>query len=225
MISRNMIFGTVGAVAVALGAWFVLNPTTSSIPVSTIGAAYAQTAPEDIDTSAVFEVALGEETAPITLIEYASFTCPHCATFNTDVLSQIKKDYVDTGKVKVIHREVYFDRYGLWAGMVARCAGPDRYFAMIDMVYKGQRELFSSSDPNEVVENLRKLGRTAGLTDEQLDACTSDGQMAQALVAYYQKTADADGIEATPSFIINGESYSNMSYRDFKKTLDGLLGE
>ncbi|MGV6811456.1 MAG: DsbA family protein [Brevirhabdus sp.] len=225
MVSRNVMFGAIGAVAIAVGGWLVLNPQSSSIPAAGIGAVNAQTALAEVDTSAVFEVALGQEDAPITMIEYASFTCPHCANFHTGALQDIKKEYIDTGKVKLIHREVYFDRYGLWAGMVARCAGPDRYFPMIDLVYKGQRELFSSSDPNAVVENLRKLGRTAGLSDEQLDACTTDADMAQALVAYYQKNADADKIEATPSFIINGEKYDNMSIANFREVLDGLLGE
>lgn len=225
MNTRTMIFGALGAAAVAIGAYFALTPQTPQVAATMVGAPNAQTASADIDTSAVFEVELGQADAPITIIEYASFTCPHCASFHTGTLPDIKKDYVDTGKAKVIHREVYFDRYGLWAGMVARCAGPDKYFAMLDLVYKAQGDLFRTSDPNAVVENLKRLGRTAGLSDEKLDACLQDGEMAQAMVARYQQTADADGIQSTPSFIINGESHPNMSYGDFKDVLDGMLGE
>lgn len=214
-----------GVLALAIGAFAIFAPQNAQVSSSPIGAAYAQTAAEDVDTSKVFEVELGDADAPVTVIEYASFTCPHCADFQIGVKPELKKAYIDTGKVKLIHREVYFDRYGLWAGMVARCAGPDKYFPMIDLVYKGQRELFSSSDPNAVVENLRRMGRTAGLTDEALDTCLADGQLAQAMVARYQETANADGIEGTPSFVINGKLYSNMPLSEFKDVLDGLLAE
>jgi protein-disulfide isomerase len=186
-------------------------------------AAQAQEAAE-IDTSTVQEMALGEPDAPVTVIEYASFTCPHCATFHADVLPQLKADYIDTGQVRFVHREVYFDRYGLWAGMVARCGGEMRYFGIADMVYAQQRE-WTSGEPTDVVESLRRIGRTAGLTNDQLDACLSDGEKAQTLVAWYQENAEADGIEATPSFIIDGQKYSNMPYADFVEILDGKLGD
>ena len=186
-------------------------------------AAQAQEAAE-IDTSTVREMALGAPDAPVTVIEYASFTCPHCATFHADVLPQLKADYVDTGKVRFVHREVYFDRYGLWAGMVARCGGETRYFGIADLVYAQQRD-WTSGQPTEVVEALRRIGRTAGLTNEQLDACLSDGETAQTLVAWYQEHAEADGIDATPTFIIDGQKYSNMPYADFVEIIDDKLGD
>lgn len=228
MTFRTKISGALGAIALVLGAFAVsavLTPDTSTqFAASTpFGAANAQTAAADIDTSSVFEVPLGDEAAPITMIEYASFTCPHCANFHNGPLQDIKKDYIETGKVRLIHREVYFDRYALWTAMVARCVGPERYHPMIDLVYKSQDDLYKSTDPDTVIDNLRRLGRTAGLTDEAMESCMQDGEMAQAMVARYQQTADADGITATPSFVINGETYSNMSLAEFRKVLDGLL--
>ncbi len=171
----------------------------------------------------IVEMAMGAEDAPVTVIEYASFTCPHCANFHADVLGDLKRDYIDTGKVRFIYREVYFDRYGLWAGMIARCGGPERYFGIADMIYAQQRQWTAGGDPATVAGNLRRIGKTAGLTDETLDACLSDAAMAEALVADYQKNAEADGIQSTPSFIIDGESYANMSYADFRQVLDEKL--
>jgi len=180
---------------------------------------------QDVDTSTITDMARGAEDAPVTVIEYASFTCPHCATFHSDVFPELKSEYVDTGKVRFIHREVYFDRYGLWAGIVARCGGETRYFGMAEQIYARQSEWTKGGDPATVAENLRRIGRSAGLTDDQLEACLTDGEKAQTLVAWYQENAERDGIEGTPSFLIDGEMYSNMSYADFAEILDEKLGE
>lgn len=194
------------------------------LPALTLpGAGWAQDA--QIDTSSITDMALGDPDAPVTVIEYASFTCPHCANFHGSVFKDLKKNYIDTGKIRFIHREVYFDRYGLWAGMVARCGGQMRYFGVADMIYSGQREWTSSGDPATIAENLRRIGRTAGLTDAELDACLSDGEKAQTLVAWYQEHAKEDDISATPSFVIDGELYSNMPYDEFAELLDAKLAE
>lgn len=166
----------------------------------------------------------GDPNAPIEMIEYASYTCPHCATFHANVYPQLKADYIDTGKVKFIYREVYFDRFGLWASMIARCAGPDRFFAMSSLIYSQQREWAASGDPAVVIEELRTLGKTAGLNDAALDACMSDADQAQALVGWYQTNAERDDVSSTPSFLIDGEKYGNMSYPALQEILDGKLG-
>jgi protein-disulfide isomerase len=121
-------------------------------------------------------------------------------------------------------REVYFDRYGLWAGMVARCGGGEaRYFGIVDVLFETQRAWLGPQEPTGIVQNLRGIGREAGLSDAQLDTCLNDADTAQALVAAYQQNATADDVRGTPTFIINGKKYSNMSYADFSSTLDGLL--
>lgn len=180
-------------------------------------------AQDAVDTSTIVDMSLGAEDAPVTVIEYASFTCPHCARFHDSVFKDLKKNYVDTGKVRFVHREVYFDRFGLWAGMVARCGGEERYFGVADIVYKTQSEWTEGGDPAVIVENLRRIGRTAGLTDEQLDACLSDADKAQTLVAWFEENAKEDKIQSTPSFLIDGKLYSNMSYDEFAEILDGKL--
>lgn len=173
----------------------------------------------------VWEIALGPADAKVTLTEYASYTCPHCANFHANVFKDLKRDYIDTGKIRFVYREVYFDRYGLWAAMVARCGGEMRYFGIQDMLYAQQREWSGAGDPVLIVDALRKIGLTAGVTKEQLDACLSDGAMAEALVAEFQKNAEADKIDSTPSLVINGEKFGNMAYADLKAILDKKLAE
>jgi len=176
------------------------------------------------ETPEVLEMFVGDENAPVTVIEYASFTCPHCARFHETVYGEIKANYVDTGKVKFIIRDVYFDRFGLWASMLARCE-PTKYFGVSDLIYTRQREWTSGESNLDVVQNLKTLGRIAGLTDEVMDACLQDNAMAQALVNEYQSNAEKDNITSTPSFVIDGKNYSNMNYADFSEVLDGLVAQ
>ncbi len=185
------------------------------------GGAMAQDA--DVDTSAIVEMTLGDADAPVTVVEYASFTCPHCANFHAGPLKQLKKDYIDTGKVRFIYREVYFHRYGLWASMIARCAGPEKFFGITDLIYAGQSEWSRLSDPGLVIAELRKFGTLAGIEDDTLEACLQDAEKAQTLVAWYQEHAEADGIESTPSFIINGKSVPNQAYSGFSAAIESAL--
>ncbi|UWQ37135.1 DsbA family protein [Leisingera aquaemixtae] len=219
----RLMSGVFAAVAVVAGGYALTGfNAQSNLPENPlVGAAFAQEA--EVDTSTITEMTLGAEDAPVTLIEYASYTCPHCANFHNTVFKQLKKDYIDTGKVKFIYREVYFDRYGLWASMIARCNGPDKFFGISDLIYKGQSEWARAGGASEIVDELRKIGRLAGLENEQLEACLQDGAKAQTLVAWYQENATEHGIESTPSFILNGEKISNQSYEEFKKLLDAEL--
>lgn len=178
----------------------------------------AQEAPE------IVEMAMGAEDAPVTVIEYASFTCPHCAAFHRDVLPEIRANFVDPGQVRMVYREVYFDRPGLWASMIARCAGPDRYFGVVDLLYGQQAEWSRAGDDAAIVAALYSIGRQAGLTDAEMDACTQDRAFAEALVERFQETTTADSINSTPSFVIDGETVGNMSYADFADRLNSELG-
>lgn len=171
----------------------------------------------------VEELVLGAADAPVTVVEYASYTCPHCATFHAQVFKPLKADYIDTGKVRFIFREVYFDRYGLWAAMVARCGGVDRYFGLSGLLFERQGEWATAADATGVVAQLKTIGKVAGLDDATLDACLKDGARAEALVADFQARTTADGIDSTPTLIVNGTKYSNMGYEDLKKILDQAL--
>ncbi len=199
-------------------------PAMLAVVLLTFGTANAQDATE-VDTSTIVEMTQGAEDAPVTITEYASYTCPHCAAFDQGPYKKLKAEYIDTGKVRFTYREVYFDRYGLWASMIARCGGPEKFFGISDLIFKGQADWVRAGGPTEIVDELRKIGRLAGLENDTLEACLQDGTKAQTLVAWYQKNAEADGINATPSFIVNGKSVSNQSWDDFKALIEAELAK
>lgn len=219
-MSRLMMISAAVAV-LGIGAYFVTSPSPSVTPADPLGAANAQTAEADVDTSTIAEMSLGNPDAPVTVIEYASFTCPHCASFHAGPYKQLKADYIDTGKINFVYREVYFDRFGLWASMIARCAGtPQSFFGMTDLIYSGQSTWARAGEPTEIVAELRKIGAVAGLDADTMEACLQDGDKARTLVAWYQQHAEADGIDSTPSFVINGQKYSNMAYNEMAALID-----
>lgn len=184
------------------------------------------TAPATTAAIEVPDMILGQADAPVTVVEYASYTCPHCSNFHEEVFGKFKENYIDTGKVKFIYREVYFDKYGLWGAIVARCGGSMRYFGVSDMLYHTQRDWLAAGDDAGIADNLRKIGLKAGLSAEQLDACLNDNAMAKAMVETYQKNATADKIEGTPSFLINGEMHSGeMGYDEFAALVDAKLAK
>lgn len=155
---------------------------------------------------AVGDQALGSPDAPVTIVEYASLTCPHCASFHNSLWPELKEKFVDTGKVRFVMREVYFDRFGLWAGMVARCGGSDTYFPFVDVLFKRQRE-WTNGEPGEIAANLRRIGKQGGLSDADLDLCLSDEDFARGLVEAYKTNAEEDSVRSTPTFFINGERF------------------
>ncbi|MBY6155064.1 DsbA family protein [Vannielia litorea] len=223
-MNSKILYSAVFAVAIAAGTYFAISRTSTPAGTGFDLAAQAQTA-TDVDTSGIAEMTLGEESAPVKVIEYASFTCPHCASFHQNVFKKLKENYIDTGKVHFTYREIYFDKPGLWAGMVARCAGPVRYFGLSDAIYKEQTEWLKTRDLAGIHGDLRKLAIKSGLGAEQVDACLADAEKAQALYAVFLKNAEADDISSTPSFIIDGEKHTNMSYDDFAAILDEKIGE
>lgn len=174
------------------------------------------------DAPAVPDMVLGNPDAKVTVIEYASFTCPHCSNFAGNQFKQIKANYIDTGLVKFIFREVYFDRFGLWASMIARCGGDMRFFGITEMLFERQTE-WAAGEPAAIAANLRAIGKSAGLDDASLDACMADADQAQALVNWYEENRQADNIEGTPQFKVQDVKYSNMSYEEFAKVLDEAL--
>jgi protein-disulfide isomerase len=200
---------------------FIVNSLTATALSSTALApmALAQEA-KDVE---VVEMILGNPDASVTLTEYASFTCPHCASFHENVMPKLKSEYIDTGKIKFVYREVYFDRLGLWGGMLARCGGTKKYFGIADMLYKRQKEWTAGEDGTVIAENLYKIGRIAGLKNEDMQACLQNQDMAKALVAAFQENAETDSVDSTPSLLINGVNHGNQSFGDLKKLLDAQL--
>lgn len=172
----------------------------------------------------VTEMTIGDPDAPIQMIEYASFTCPHCATFHADTFKPIKANYVDTGRIRFTFREVYFDRPSLWASMIARSQDSvDFFFGFSDLLFQKQRDWLEDGDPSVIIQELRTLAKAAGLTDTSLDEYLSDATQAQNLYTWYEENSVADQISAAPSFLIDGEKFDNMTYDGFASVLDAKL--
>ncbi len=212
------------------------TPLTRRATLALIAAATGSAALAQTDSSAtasdaasdtgikVMELALGDENAPIEVIEYASFTCPHCAKFHSDVFPLLKADFIDTGKIRFIYRPVYFDGPGLWADMLARCPGTrDKYFEISTILYDRQAAWSRADSQAGVAEGIISVGKQAGLDETTILACLQDSAVAEALVAEYQKNAERDGIDSTPSFMIDGVLTQNMDYAAFSKLLNDKL--
>ena len=192
-----------------------LNLNSNGVSAETLSSDY-------IESETIDEMVLGSDDAPVVLIEYASFTCPHCRTFHEDSFLKLKKNYIDSGQVKFIFREVYFDKYGLWAAMVARCSGSERYFGLVDLIFKKQDE-WTTGDVDEVVGKLERIGKISGMSENQIQTCLQNNTKARALVEKYRKNALEDSIKSTPSFIINGKLYSNMDYNELIEIIENNL--
>lgn len=224
MNRRHSLLVLAAAVA-AGGGWYLSRPGQSTGLVLPALAEGEDTGKTAMEGEILPDRILGDENAPVTVIEYASYTCPHCANFHGDQFEKLKKEYIDTGKVKFIHREVYFDQYGLRAGLLAQCGGDMRYYGISGMLYDQQKEWIGSGDPAEIVENLVTLGKVAGLSEDEARACMEfDGnEMVEKLVGTFQHYAEADGINATPTLVIDGEKHSNMAYADLKTIIEARL--
>lgn len=185
----------------------------------------------DVDTGAgedlldISEMTLGEEDAPVDVIEYASYTCSHCGNFHNDSFKQLKSEYIDTGKVHFTYREVYFDGAALWASQLARCGGEEKFFGLTDLIYSGQSEWIGEGDPVQMADGLRKIGRIARLDTEAIDACLEDEQMAKSLAAWFQENSDADEINSTPTFLVNGTRVEGNNPGRLREVIEAELAE
>ena len=111
----------------------------------------------------------------------------------------------------------------MWASSIARCAGPEKFFGITELIFEGQSEWARAGGPAEIVDELRKIGRLAGLDNDKLEACLQDANNAQTLVAWYQQNAEKHGINSTPTFIVNGKKVENQPYAEFKKLIEAEL--
>lgn len=147
------------------------------------------------------ERAMGQADAPVVMIEYASATCPHCAEFHVDVLPEIKKTYIDTGKVRLIFREFPLDDRAMAVFMLARCLPEDKYFPTVDALFRQQKE-WTGSNPKAP---LMKIMQQAGMTDAEFDACLKRRDLAQAIFDTRKTANEQFGVKGTPTFFINGK--------------------
>ncbi len=167
------------------------------------------------------EIVLGKAEAPVTIIEYASMTCPHCANFHTKILPALKEKYIDTGKVKLFFREFPLDGVALRASMLARCGGEAKAHPLIDILFKQQAVWATSEDPLAALARVARLG---GMSQAAFDACMADEALMKQLVQSRQDGSEKYDIKGTPSFIIDGKTHDgDMEIEDFDKILQPLL--
>lgn len=163
---------------------------------------------------------LGKADAPITVIEYASLTCPHCADFNKEIMPELKQRYVETGKAKVVYRDFPLDQWALRASMLARCAPADRYFAFIDVLFQQQGTWATAKDPMAALEQLGKLG---GVPSDKFKACMADQGLADQVLGERLRGANEFKVEGTPTLFVNGKKVDTpRTFADFDKILKPL---
>jgi protein-disulfide isomerase len=163
---------------------------------------------------------LGKADAPITIIEYGSMTCPHCADFHTKTFPTLKEKYIDTGKVHFIFREYPLDELALSASMLARCAGSPRYFPMVDVLFQQQRR-WATQNP---LPELLIIARQAGFTQKTFEDCLQDKKLYADVAAMRDRASSKFKVESTPTFFINGRMLrGEFAARDIDKLLQPYL--
>lgn len=192
-------------------------------PLRLISEAMAQSAADVSKPVSLPDMALGPNDAAVTITEYASMTCPHCAAFNEQVFPKIKKEYIDTGKVRYIFREFPLDIKAAAGSMLSRCIAKDdapKYFAVTDMLFRQQNDWVVKN----TTETLTRIGKQAGLTQQQVEACLKDQALLDKIAADQKYASDVLKVDSTPTFFINGEKIKGeTSFEDFAKKINPLL--
>lgn len=166
---------------------------------------------------------LGDKDARVTIIEYASLTCPHCAKFHKDTLPEIKENWVSTGKARIVFRHFPLDGLALRAAMVSDCIDGDSHFTFLDALFHGQKLWAQSNDP---VKALSQVAALAGMDAERFEACIEDENLANAILQRRQHGSTTYGIGSTPTFIVNGRKVEGaVGYSEFEKILEEAAGQ
>ena len=169
------------------------------------------------------DMALGPKDATVTITEFASMTCPHCADFNEKVFPKLRSEYIDTGKVRYIFREFPLDIKAAAGSMLARCVAKDdagKYFAVVDMLFRQQNDWVLKN----TTETLTRIGKQAGLSGQQIEDCLKDQALLDKIAADQKYAADVLKVNSTPSFFINGELIKgDTRFEEFDKRIKALL--
>jgi protein-disulfide isomerase len=166
---------------------------------------------------------LGNPKAPITIIEYASLSCPHCADFENEVLPQVEKKWIDTGKAKLIMRDFPLDRAALRAEMLARCVPPERYYPLVKTLFATQEEWVLAKDQEAALERIAKL---AGIAQKEADACLADKKIENEVAQSRLTASQQLGVNATPTFFVNGKKFEGVpTAAAFDQLLSGVAAK
>jgi protein-disulfide isomerase len=218
---RNILIAAAGVVAVAAiaaGVYFGTRPSSSGLTPGAVSPSAEAAALLAVQPN---DHLLGKPEAPITLIEYASLTCPHCAHFDTEVLPKLKEKWIDTGKVKLIYRDFPLDDAALKAAQLAECSGNDRYYALVDLIFASQPKWAATSDPATAIDDLTKLLRVAGMSDTFIKECIANDKVANTVLER-QRGGQKLGVDSTPTLYINGQQFKGA--RSVEE-LDGVFAK
>ena len=192
-------------------------------PLRLIAQALAQGAADVAKPMSLPDMALGPANAPVTITEYASMTCPHCAAFNEQVFPKIKSEYIDTGKVRYIFREFPLDIKAAAGSMLSRCIAKDdsaKYFAVTDLLFRQQADWVAKN----TTDALTRIGKQAGLSQQQVEACLKDQSLLDKIVADQKYASEVLKVDSTPTFFINGEMIrGETSFEEFDKKIKSLM--
>ena len=206
-----------------------VKPAAPAVPASTPATPAAAKVPEssgDVDMAqllkpgALPDKQLGKDDAKVTIVEYASMTCPHCAHFAATTFPELKTKYIDTGKARYILREFPFDPSAEAGFMLARCS-KDNYFPMVDVLFKQQPNWVGVNNTKDALLQISKL---AGFTQESFEACLTDQKLLDDVRSVQKRGADEFKVDSTPTFFINGKTYKGaMSIEEISAIIDPLL--
>ncbi|WP_353032148.1 DsbA family protein [Roseibium sp. SCP15] len=196
---------------------------TAAFSVAATVPAFAQSVDQEelLKPGPLGDKILGDENAPVTIVEYASMTCGHCANFHKSTWPDLKKDYVDTGKVRFIFREFPLDPVAAAAFMLARCAPADKYFEIVDIMFEQQRNWAFTDNP---YQSLLDFSKQIGFTQESFEECLTNQGLLDAVNAVKDRGANEFGVNSTPTFFINGEMVSGaLSIDEMGKIIEKNL--
>ena len=166
---------------------------------------------------------LGNSDAKVTMIEYASMTCPHCANFHTKTFPVIKKEYIVTGKIKFIYRDFPLDQFALAAAMMARCSAKERYFGVIDVIFRTQREWGRNPNPRKALE---QIGKIVGVSENTYEACVTDKVVHDGIMKMRNDAVEKYKVRTTPTFVVNEKKINGgLPLEELRKVLDAAVAK
>jgi len=219
--NQNLVIGAAVVVVAAVGAYFYFNqggddivsmaekdaaPAASTAAPSRAASGNATDPSEKLPPlpEGMTEMVLGDPDAPVTMVEFASLTCPHCADFAVNRLPDLKKEYIDKGLLKVVFRDYPLDGLALRASMISRCAGPDKYFAYIDAFFHQQSQWLTQTP----LDDMKRIARFSGMSSAEIDQCLADETLQQGIVQMMQDANAKLNVASTPTFLIGDTEFS-----------------
>ncbi len=225
-VSKTVIGAAAVIILAALGVfgWQKYAATPVATPETATTASVLADLPKPVDSPLTKaqdgDLVEGDANAPITMVEYSSLSCPHCAKFHNDVLPQVKADYIDTGKVKLVIRDFPLNKQAADASLFAHCVSPMRYFSIVDILFKTQDQWLVQDH----VGKLAEIAATAGMDRPTFDACLADKAALEKIVASRKLAQDTFAVDSTPTFVVNGIKLSGeQQYPKLKALFDELL--